>query len=102
VHFFFPASAFLVLDELDDGHLRVVTAASAEVPNHATVTSFTVRITLRALLKDGIHEILVVNEGVHLHLGVGRTPFGESDHLINVRADSLGTNLKKKNVEYVT
>lgn len=49
------------LHELNDGHLGVV-ALTGHGPENSAVAAFPIRISLRSILEECMHELLVVHE----------------------------------------
>ena len=82
----------LDLDELNDGHLGVV-SLPVDGPQHTCVSTFAVCVTVRGGLKQSMNELLVVHPGDGLTTGVQVSPLSELDHVVNVLANGLGTDL---------
>eukprot|EP00966_Prymnesium_polylepis_P107271 2483572-Prymnesium_polylepis.4 len=76
------------LQKLDDAHLGVVTPAVA-VAEHARVAAIALGVALRDLLKQRVHQLLVVHVGDRLAAGVKGAILRERDHVVGGLANLL-------------
>eukprot|EP00965_Chrysotila_dentata_P186498 6157812-Pleurochrysis_carterae.AAC.2 len=80
--------------ELDDAHLGVVAAAEA-VLEHARVAAVAVGVALGRVLKERVHELLVIHVAERLPPRVQRAVLGERDHVVDALAQLLGARERR-------
>jgi hypothetical protein len=87
---FFISPFLFVLHKFNNSHLCVITLTRNSSQN-TSVSTFTISVTIRGSLKEGVHQILIVYPSKSLTTGMQISSLSEFNHVINVLSDSSGT-----------
>jgi len=79
------------LDELDDGHLGVV-SLTGDGSENSCVSSVAVGVTIGGGIEERVDELLVVDPCHGLTAGVQVSALSELDHVVDVLADGTGAD----------